>query len=171
MSIAPLLRTALVGGALLASTVALVGGLAGFIVAGVPGTLGALFGAGLTGLFFGLTAASMLVAGRLTRGDLTSPAFFGIVLGVWFFKVLALIVASLSLRDQQWLDPGTFFVCLLVAVLGSLLVDATALLRSRVPYVSDLELPGTRHLTSNANPASRGVDSTDPAADDGHRKP
>lgn len=142
MSVTPILRLALRYGALVAAVVAVGGGLIGWLVAGVPGLVGALVGAGLAAVYLGLTAGSMLLAGKVTRGDGTSPLFFGIVLGVWLLKLVVFVVVAIWLRGQDWMDPRVFFVAVIVAVLGSLIADLLAYQRARVPYVSDVRLPG-----------------------------
>jgi hypothetical protein len=84
----------------------------------------------------------MLVGGRVARGDLGSPVFFGIVLGTWLIKLVLFVVLAIWLHSQTWLDPRVFFVAVIVSVLGSLAIDVLAFARSRVPYVSDVRLPG-----------------------------
>ena len=142
MSVTPILTRALRYGGILALAVAVVAGAVGLIVAGVPGLVGGLLGAALAAVFLGLTAGSMLLAGRITKGDTTSPVFFGIVLGVWLLKLVLFVVAAIVLRGQHWLDPYVFFAAVIAAVIGSLITDVVAFQRARVPYVSDIELPG-----------------------------
>ncbi|HEY4152079.1 MAG TPA: hypothetical protein VGM38_02040 [Pseudolysinimonas sp.] len=138
---APVLRLSLRYGAIFAIAVAVVAGTVGFLVAGVPGLVGGLLGAGMAAIFLGLTAASMLVAGRVAKGDSTSPAFFGIVVGVWLLKLVIFVVVEVLLRGQPWFDPRVFFVAVLIVVIGSLVLDAIAISRARMPYV-DVPLPG-----------------------------
>lgn len=142
MSVTPILALALRYGGILAGAVAAVAAVVGLIVAGAPGLFGGLLGAGLAAVFLGLTAGSMLIAGRITKGDTTGPAFFGIVLGVWFLKLVIFFVVLLLLRGQPWLNPYVFFAAVVVAVIGSLVTDIIAFQRARVPYVSDVKLPG-----------------------------
>ena len=142
MSVAPILTRALRYGIIVAIAVAVVAGGIGLIVAGVPGLLGGLGGAALSAVFLGLTAVSMLVAGRVTKGDTGSPAFFGIVLGVWALKFIVFIAVALLFRGQAAVDPYVFFFSVIAAVLGSLIADIVAVVRTRVPYVSDVVLPG-----------------------------
>ena len=142
MTMAPVLRLALRYGAIFAVAVAVVAGTIGFLVAGVPGLVGGLLGAALAAVFLGLTAASMLIAGRVAKGDSTSPIFFGIVIGVWLLKLVIFIVVEVLLRGQPWFDPFVFFGAVVVVVIGSLVLDAVAIYRARVPYVSDVLLPG-----------------------------
>jgi hypothetical protein len=142
MTVAPILYRSLRDGAIFAGVVAIVAGVVGFLVSGVPGLIGGLLGAALSFVYLGLTAISFLVAGRVTRNDLTSPLFFGIILAVWALKIVLFVVFAIWLRGQTWLDPTVFFVTVIVAVLGSLILDMVAVARTRVPYVSDIELPG-----------------------------
>jgi len=138
----PVLTLALRYGAIFAVAVAIVAGSIGFLVAGVPGLIGGLLGAALSAVFLGLTAGSMLIAGRITKGDSTDPVFFGIVIGVWLLKLVVFIVAEVLLRGQPWFDPLVFFFAIVAVVMGSLVLDAVAMYRARVPYASDVALPG-----------------------------
>ncbi|MEO6533436.1 MAG: hypothetical protein ABIO06_07660 [Pseudolysinimonas sp.] len=135
------LTLALRYGAILAVAVAVVAGSIGYLVAGAPGLVGGLLGAALAAIFLGITAASMLVAGRVAKGDSTHPAFFGIVIGVWLLKLIVFIVVEVMLRSQTWFDPLVFFWSIVVVVIGSLALDGVAMYRARVPYV-DVALPG-----------------------------
>jgi hypothetical protein len=135
MSVAPILTRALRYGIAVAIAVAVIAGGIGLVVAGIPGLLGGLGGAALS-------AVSMLVAGRVTKGDTGSPAFFGIVLGVWALKFIVFIVVALLFRGQAAVDPYVFFFAVIAAVLGSLVADIVAVVRTRVSYVSDVVLPG-----------------------------
>ena len=139
MTVAPLLTRSLRYGAIVAVAVAIVAGLIGYLVAGGEGLAGALLGAGLAALFLALTAVSILLAGRAAGGDLTSPVFFGIVLGFWTLKLILFFVFSLWLRTQDWIDNAVFGITAIVAVLGSLVADALAFQRSRIPL--DVRLP------------------------------
>jgi hypothetical protein len=141
MTYAPILMKALRYGAVLAVAIAVIGSIVGLLVAGVPGLVSALIGAVLTMIFMGLTAGSILVAGRATKDDPLSPLFFGIVLGVWFLKFVVFILIVVLLRGQSFISPYVLFVAILVAVIGSLIVDVLAYTRSRVPY-TDSALPG-----------------------------
>ena len=142
MSVAPILTRALLYGGAVAVVVGVAGGIIGWLVAGTPGLLGAVVGTGLAAVFLGLTAASMLLAGRATRGDSTSPVFFAIVLGAVGLKLVLFLVLALWLRGQTWMDLGVFAFTAIAAVIGSLIGDAVAFARARVPYVSDVRLPG-----------------------------
>jgi hypothetical protein len=142
VTMAPVLKLALRYGGVFALAVAIVAGTIGFLVAGVPGLVGGLLGAALSAVFLGLTAVSFLIAGRVAKGDSTSPAFFGIVIGAWLLKLVIFIVVEVLLRGQPWFNPLVFFGAIVVVVIGSLVLDAVAMSRARVPYVSDVSLPG-----------------------------
>lgn len=136
------LRRALLYGAAITVLIAIVGSVIGGLVSGVPGLLSALIGAGMGFAFLGLTAASLLLADRVTGGDLLAPAYFGIVLGSWLVKFIAFFVLIVALRDAVFVDPVVLFITLVLAVLGGLITDIVAVSRSRIPYVSDARLPG-----------------------------
>jgi hypothetical protein len=129
-------------GAIVAVAVAVVAGTIGWFTSGLPGLLGGLFGAALSAVFLGLTAVSILVAGRVTRGDATNPVFFAIVLGVWVLKFVVFVVAAILIRAWDAVDPVVFFWAVIAAVVGTLGGDVVAMARTRVPYVSDVQLPG-----------------------------
>ena len=149
MSAGPILRRALIGGAVLALAVAMVGGALGYLLAQGPGLVGALVGAAASAVYLGVTGGSMLLAGRVTRGDTTSPVYFGIVLGVWVLKLLLFIVLALLAQGVRWMNPFAFVGAALVAVLGSLVIDVVVYQTSRVPYV-DVPLPGERRGSGSA---------------------
>lgn len=136
------LRLSLRYGAVLALSVAVVGSVVGYLVDGIAGLASALIGAAMAAAFMGLTAISILVAERLTKGSTTSGAFFGVVVGSWAVKVLVFAAAAFILRDQVWVSPYLFFFSTVVVVVGSLVGDGIAMSRARVPYVGDIALPG-----------------------------
>jgi ABC-type Na+ efflux pump permease subunit len=137
-------------GGILTLTIALVGAVVGFLVAGIHGLASALLAALITAVFLGLTAVSIMVAARVTRGRSSSTGYFAVILGVWVVKFVLFFAAMLVLRRQPWLDPSVFIVVLIIAVLGSLITDGLALQRARLPYVGDIELPGSP--TSGSGP-------------------
>jgi len=140
----PVLARVLRYGALLALGIAVVGAIVGFLVVGWTGVAGALIGTGMALVFLGVTAASILLANRLAGSDLFVGAFFGIVLGSWIVKFVAFIILLFALKGQPWLDPTTTFLCLVAGVVGSLAVDVIVIARSRIPYASDVVLPGEK---------------------------
>jgi uncharacterized membrane protein (DUF4010 family) len=141
MTPTPVLSRALAYGAILTVAIAAVGGLLGYLAAGTEGLLSAIIGAGITAVFMGFTALSIVIAQRATRGEPSLTLFFGIILGAWMLKFVVFIVLVVIVRGQPFLEPLVFFFSVLAAVIGSLVVDVLAFLRSRVPYV-DVELPG-----------------------------
>jgi hypothetical protein len=148
VTVAPLLTAALRYGAIVAAAVAVIAGAIGWVTSGVPGLLGGLLGAVAAAVFVGLTAVSILIAGRVAKGDATNPAFFGIVLGVGAIKIVLFIVAAIALRGVEGLDFVIFFWAVIAATFGSLVADMVAFARTRIPYVSDIELPGDPPKTS-----------------------
>jgi hypothetical protein len=156
LSAAPMLIRALRDGVIFAVAVAVIGGIVGWLVAGAPGLFGGLLGAALAAVFLGLTAVSILVGGRAAGGDLTSPVFFGVVLGTWVIKILLFVVLAFWLRAQSWLDGTVFFVVVIIAVIGSLVLDLLAFIRTRVPYVSDVTLPGEEDRSADDGSDTKG---------------
>lgn len=142
MTVAPILTAALRYGAIVAAAVGVVAGVIGGLSSGVPGLVGGLLGAAAAAIFTGLTAVSILIAGRVAQGDAANPAFFGIVLGAGAVKFLLFLGAAIALRYVQGVDFVVFFWAAIAAILGSLIADMVAYARTRVPYVSDVELPG-----------------------------
>lgn len=145
MKTATILARALVYGAILTVAIAVIGSVVGYLIAGSAGLVSALIGAGLTALFMGFTALSIVLAARVTKGEASSTLFFGIVLGVWLLKFVVFIVILVLLRNQPFIEPLILFFSILVAVIGSLVVDVVAYLGARVPYVGDVELPSNQH--------------------------
>lgn len=137
---APALRRALLYSSVLAIVLAIVGSVVGALVAELPGLLSGLIGAGVSFAFVGLTAASILLADRLTRGDLLSPIYFAVILGTWLLKFILFVVFVITMRDQTFIDPTVLFVTLVLGVLGSLVIDLVAASRSRVEIGSTSSL-------------------------------
>lgn len=143
MSTNALYLRSLAYGGVIAVVVAVAAAVIGNLVAGGPGVAGALVGTGLSAFFLGLTAVSMLLAGRVTKGDASNPIYFGVVVGVVGLKFLVFLVVILWLRGQTWLDLGVFGISVVVAVIATLIADVVAFARTRVTYV-DVPLPGER---------------------------
>ena len=130
----PVLRRTLAYGFAFAAAIAVVDGVIGLLVAGPIAAWSAVIGAAMAGVFLGITALSILIA---VRFDIV--AFFGIVLGAWLLKFVAFIVAALALRDQPWINPTALFLSLIAGVIASLVVDVVVVMKTRMPYVSDLQ--------------------------------
>ncbi|MGL4339320.1 MAG: hypothetical protein ACRCSP_02690 [Rhodoglobus sp.] len=141
MKTATILARAIVYGAILTAVVAIIGSLIGYLLADMSGLISALVGAGLTALFMGFTALSIVLAAKVTHNEPSSTLFFGIVLGVWLLKFVVFIVIMVLVRGQPFIEPLVLFFSILVAVIGSLVVDVVAFLGARVPYVGDVTLP------------------------------
>jgi hypothetical protein len=145
----PILTTSLRWGGIFALIVAVLSSGVGLLVAGLPGLWAALVATALAVVFLGLTAASMILASRMTPGDPGSPVYFGVVLGVFTLKLVVFFILAIWLRTQTWLDPWVFFGTVIVIVMGSLVIDALAFQRSRVLYVQ-VKLPGDQDSDESA---------------------
>jgi hypothetical protein len=121
-------------GILLAALLVL-GLVVGGLVAGLPGVWGAILGWALAVVFSTTTIVAML---RTVR---SSPAAMAaLVMGTWLAKVLVVIVVLAVLRPLDFYSRPVFGVVLVVAVIGSALLDYRAVTTGRVPYVE----PGER---------------------------
>jgi hypothetical protein len=92
-------------------------------------------------LFLAVTAASILLAIRITGGDFLNGVFFGIVLGGWLLKFVVFLVVIFVLREQPWVQPVVLFLSIVAGVIGSLVIDLVVVAKARIPYVSDVKLP------------------------------
>lgn len=137
MTAAPVMKKVLLYGAILAVAIALVGSIIGYLVAGGAGVASALVGTAMAVVFMAITAASILVAGRYNIA-----AFFGIVMGAWLLKFVLFLVLIFLLKDLPWVHVQVLFLSIVAAVVGTLVVDVVVIAKSRMPYVSDVTLPG-----------------------------
>ncbi len=64
------------------------------------------------------------------------------MLGAGAIKIVLFVIAAIALRGVEGVDFVIFFWALIAATFGSLIADMVAVARSRIPYVSDIELPG-----------------------------
>ena len=142
MSVSHIVKRALLAGAAVTSVIAIVAATWGALAAELAGMLGALVGSGLGFALVGLTPLSILWGFKLGKGDVLSPGFFSAVLGVWMLKFVVFLAAVFWLGDQTWLDRTTLFLTIVAAVLGGLVTDLVVVAKSRMPYVSDITLPG-----------------------------
>jgi hypothetical protein len=140
----PVFKDVLKYGAILAVVIAVVGAVLGGVFAGWIGVTSALIGTLMAVIFLSITALSILVANRFIGSDIFVGLFFGIVLGGWLLKFVLFIVLAVVLKDQPWINPVVLFLSLIAGVVGSLVVDMIVVFRSRVPYVSDVTLPGDK---------------------------
>jgi hypothetical protein len=116
--------------AVLVLVLAVGGAAVGAVVAGAPGVWGALMAAGIAALFTLGTAVVMLVT-----ADRPLHVAVAAGVGAWLGKTVLVIVVLVLVRDRDFYSPGVFFVVLVLALLGSLAIEMTALLRARVPNV------------------------------------
>ncbi|WP_345761553.1 hypothetical protein [Diaminobutyricibacter sp. McL0608] len=138
----PVLRSVLKWGGILALGIAVVGAIVGYLTFGWIGVASALIGTAMAVVFLGITAASILLANRFYGSDIYVGAFFGIVLGGWLLKFVLFLILAFSLKGQPWINPTIMFLSLIAGVIGSLVVDVLVVFRSRIPYASDVTLPG-----------------------------
>ncbi len=135
MTTTQIMQRILLWGGILAAAVAVVGGLVGWFLASGAGVASALVGTALAIVFCMLTAGSILLALKVAKGEMVSVAFFGIVLGGWLVKFALFIVLVFVLGDQEWLHRGVAFGALVVAVIGSLVIDCVVIASSRQPVI------------------------------------
>jgi hypothetical protein len=142
MTVTALAKRAVLVGAAVTSVIAIVAATWGALVSGLPGMLGALVGSGLGYALLGLTALSIIWGFALGKGDVLAPGFFGVVLGTWLAKFVLFLAIVFWLGDQEWLDRLVLFVTIVASLLAGLITDVVVIARSRMPYVSDITLPG-----------------------------
>ncbi len=132
------LRRSLVWGGIFAVLLLLAAGAIGYsAVDGVRGLLGAVVAVAAAAIFLGLTSASILVASRISKRRGDTVVFFAIVAGTWLLKLVLFLVLMLSLRGAEWMNPAVFGVTMVVAVVGLLLIDVVAMVRTRVPLLDE----------------------------------
>jgi hypothetical protein len=144
MTVSQIAKRALLVGLVVTSVIAIVAATAGALISELPGMLGALVGAALGYALLGLTPLSIMWGFRLGKGDVLSPGFFASVLGTWLLKFVVFLAAVLRLGDQEWLDRTVLFLTIVAAVLATLVTDLVVVVKSRMPYVSDVTLPGDK---------------------------
>ena len=147
----PVLKRIVVWGAALAGVIAVVASIAGLLTDGQRGLVSGLIGAVIAFGFVAITAGSVLLGIRIGRGDILHPAFFSIVLGGWLLKFIVFLVLIIVLKDQPWINTNVLFLTIVAGVAGSLVVDVLVIAKSRMPYVSDVSLPGDE--TAQNDPA------------------
>ena len=150
VSSTPVLRTTLLWSAVATGILAIAGAVIGFAVAGWSGLWSALIAILLAAVFLGFTGATILIANRWFGDPLYVPIFFGAVMGGWIVKFALFIVVLLVLRGQPWLNGTVFFVALVVSVVASLIIDVVVMLKMRVPYAGDANLPTLSDIIDEA---------------------
>ena len=142
MTVSQIAKRALLAGVVVTSIIAIIAATAGALISGLAGMLGAFVGAALGFALLGLTPLSIIWGFRLGKGDVLSPGFFSAVLGTWLLKFVVFLAAVFWLGDQEWLDRLVLFITIVASVLASLVTDLVVVAKSRMPYVSDISLPG-----------------------------
>ena len=137
----PVLRRILVYGGWVALAIAVVGSVIGYLVGGGTGVLSALIGTVMSVAFMGITAGSILLANRVAGTESAIGSFFGIIMGGWLLKFVVFLVLLVVLQGREWIQPMVLFLCIIAGVIGSLVVDAVVVMKSRMPYTSDVILP------------------------------
>ena len=133
----PVLLRALRWGLLANALLLVICGGIGYLIAGAPGLVGGVLGAGIAGVFFGLTIGSITFGNRFIENPNYLVLFFVIVAGGWILKFVLFIVAVLLLRNQPWLEPKILFFSLVAGVIVSLGIDAFIMLKSRIPIIGE----------------------------------
>jgi hypothetical protein len=142
MTVSQVATRAVFVGAIVTSVIAIVAATWGALVSELSGMLGALVGSALGFALLGLTALSIIWGFRLGKGDVLAPAFFGVVLGTWLAKFVVFLAIVFWLGDQNWLDRQVLFLTIVASLLAGLITDVVVIARARMPYVSDITLPG-----------------------------
>ena len=128
-------------GTVITVVLAVLGGVVGYLVSGMPGLLGGVLGAIVGGVCMGISAANIAVVNRFIGSPLYVQIFFGSILGQLLIKIVLFLVAALLLKDQPWLNSKVFFIAVVIGVIASLILDLIVILRSKIPYASDTQLP------------------------------
>lgn len=144
MTVSHIAKRALLAGVVVTSVIAIVAATAGALISELSGMLGALVGAALGFALLGLTPLSIIWGFAWGKGDVLSPGFFSAVLGTWLLKFVVFLAAVLWLGDQEWLDRTVLFVTIVASVVATLITDLVVVAKSRMPYVSDVTLPGDK---------------------------
>ena len=147
-------RRALRYGLILAAIVAVLGAGIGFLVSGPNGLVSGLVGAVVAAIFMGLTRrASSRDAGH--EGRRHQPDLLRHRARASGSSNARVRRAAHRRRQPRWIDQRVMFVSIVVAVIGSLVVDVLAFVRSRVPYVSDVPLPGPQGGSTSGRRSGR----------------
>ena len=144
MTVSQIAKRALLAGVVVTSIIAIVAATAGALISDLAGMLGAFVGAALGFALLGLTPLSIMWGFKLGKGDVLSPGFFSAVLGTWLLKFVVFLAAVFWLGDQEWLDRTVLFVTIVASVFATLVSDLVVVANSRMPYVSDVTLPGDK---------------------------
>ena len=133
----------LVWSAVITGILAVVGARHRLLVAGSTGLVSALVGVVLAGLFLGMTALIILIAGRMPPGPTQIPTFFGIVLGGWVIKLVVFIVALCCCAGSRGSSRSCSSSACWSSVIASLVVDIVVMAQraSRTSATSNCPRP------------------------------
>lgn len=109
---------------------AAVGSLVAGLLAGWPGVLGALLGAGIVAIFSGTTILSMLLT-----ADAPLERAAAVVMAAWLGKVIVVGVLLAVLAGLDFYSRPALVVVLTVGVIGSAVLDYRAVSRHPTAYV------------------------------------
>jgi F0F1-type ATP synthase membrane subunit c/vacuolar-type H+-ATPase subunit K len=112
--------------AVLAVGLAIVGGVVAYLLAGIAGMWGALFGALVVGLFF---ASSALVMARSKSQEAASRN----LLITWFVKLVALLGVLMVLDSITFVNRIAFGVTVMAGIVGSLALETRVVMQARDP--------------------------------------
>lgn len=145
MNASSVLRTVLIATGVLTVVLAVVGGGIGFAVAGTDGLFSALVGTAVAILFAVISVASLMAAMKLT-----AVGFLATIMGTWLLKMALFVVSLLALRQADFVQPLVLFLSLVVAIVGTVLIDVVVVYRSRLGHVSDVTLPASPDASGKA---------------------
>ncbi len=114
----------------LVGVLAVLGGVAGYLVEGWAGLASAMVGVALTLFFSGTTVLSV----QRTAGQPPAQMVM-VIMGAWVLKMLVVFVVLAVVSRQSWLQPAVLGVVMTVGVIGSAILDARAISTARIPYV------------------------------------
>ena len=97
---------------------------------GTKGLLGAVIGAGVVALFFGISVIVVTYAARVSPQAMMVAA-----MGTFFFKILALIIIFGRFQDTTAFNPRSFGLTVLVCVLAYSAGLVTWSMRLKALYV------------------------------------
>lgn len=134
----PVFKRVLKWSAIVALAVAVVGGVIGYLVAGMPGLVSALIGAAMTLVFAAITVLSLILAARLD-----TMYFMAVILGAWLLKFILFLGTLFAIRGQPFIHDWMLWGSLVAAVIGTLAVDVICVVTARIGHVSDVSLNPT----------------------------
>lgn len=138
----PIMRAVLVWSAVVCGAILLGAAAIGFLVAGQPGMWSGAVGGVIGFAFPALTAASILFANRWFGTPNYLVIFFGLFMSVFVVKMIVFIVALNLVFGLDWVVRGMLFAALVATAIASLVVDVVVVAKTRLPAVSDIDLPG-----------------------------